>query len=585
MSVTKRKLGWLLAAGVIGACATVVGTRAGSDSTAPRPPEPSMEDGLPPVVVPPLAREQWKLPAWESTDPYFPYLPGEDRERSRSVGDVSSGWLVNAVQIPQPHSHMSILPVHAARGLDYTTQEMLDLVEKAAKHVAASHEGSVLHLGNFSADGGGDIPYSVSHNSGRDADLAFYVLDTSGKPVDPPDLLPLDDDGKFTGTDGKTYVFDAARNWKLIEGLVEHGRGSIQYVFISNPLRKALLEEARRVGADADVVAHAAEILTQPGGALPHNDHFHVRLFCSQDDVRSGCENEGRKVAGYESFASARDETIKTARKLLGDEDGEVRLAAVRRLELMRDRGGSGAVAKRLDDDDPRVRAAAGRALSSFGREESAVAKRLKAEKDPLVRAELIWALGSYGTKSSVTALAELLSEPQRAVLVDQEIDLRVLIADALAVAEDKRPVEPLIALTKSEDDDIRLRAHRALTMLTNFEPAVTEADLGATWEAWYAKHRKLSRDKWLILGFEAKGLEVPRLAIPHVWELCKAVLDADYLSYNAQRVLMRLARKSPPSLQWSKNDANFYWRRWFERRCNRLGCPPVPAGMSTLDE
>ncbi len=57
----------------------------------------------------------------------------------------------------------------------------------------------------------------------------------------------------------------------------------------------------------------------------------------------------------------------------------------------------------------------------------------------------------------------------------------------------------------------------------------------------------------------------------------------ADHLSYNAQRVLMRVAKREPATLSWSKADADFYWRRWFERRRKRYGVPPVPEGMSTL--
>ena len=31
----------------------------------------------------------------------------------------------------------------------------------------------------------------------------------------------------------------------------------------------------------------------QPGGAPPHDDHFHVRVYCSRTDRFHGCEDGG----------------------------------------------------------------------------------------------------------------------------------------------------------------------------------------------------------------------------------------------------------------------------------------------------
>lgn len=548
-------------------------------------PEPEVQPEVAPVVVPAPDLRRWSLPKAAMEDPPFPYLPTEDREVSRAVGNTSHGWLVRSLRLPMPQPDMMVLKVQAERDLDYTSAAMWRLVDAAAAHVDRAHPGSILQLGNFSADGGGDIPYSVSHNSGLDGDLGFYLTDESGGQVLVDDLVELDDRGRGVASDGTRVSFDAARNWKLIEGLVRAESGEVQYVFISNPLKKILLEEARRVDADRATIDRAGEILLQPGGALPHSDHFHVRLHCSAVDVSSGCVNEGRRASSFDAHRSAHEETVTRATKLAESGGADDRLAAVRRLGLLGERGAQSTIVARLKDEDPRVRAAAARALSQMGRAEAEVTAALVSEESPFARAEMIWAVADYGTKSSVDSLAELLSRPQVAKLApDMEVDLRAMVADALAGSDSKTPVEPLIELTKVDDPTVRQRSHRALTMLTNFDPPVTEADLGATWQRWWEKHRKLSRDRWLLLGFKARGHDVDRLALKFVWPLANAVLDADHISYNAQRVLMRLSRREPASLEWSKADANFYWRRWFERRCRRLGCPPVPNGMSTLD-
>ncbi len=541
-------------------------------------------DDWEPPAVPALSPTETPLPAWASTKPDFAWLPGEDRELSRSIGDVTDGWVVNAVPIPQPHDHLRRIESQVPRELNYATREMIDLVESAAKHVAQAHPNSVLYLGNFGADGGGDIPYSVSHNSGRDGDLAFYMLDSSGKLAAPDDLLSFDSNGKARGADGTVYSFDVARNWKLVEGLALAGHGQIQFVFVSNALRGKLLAEAKRVKADAKLITTASEFLSQPGGALPHNDHFHIRLYCSERDVVSGCINGGRKNNGFASHDDARAKTIEAAEKLLGSADATVRLAATQRLGLLSSSGSAGLLAKRLNDDAAPVRAAAARALASMRREESAVSKRLAVETNAYVRAELVWALGDYGTKSATEALTAVL-DAERLMTFDDgtSVDLRVFVADVLSLTEDARPVPALIELTASEDQTARFRANRALKMLTNHDPgAKPKASLHEAWQSWWKSHGKKSRDAWLLSGFSKFGVKA--ISVKYVWELTYAVLDDDHLSYNAQRMLMRLSKREAPSLEWAKSDANFYWRRWFERRCPRLGCPKVPPELTTLN-
>lgn len=588
--MTRRNDIWVgvLLVVTVGACATVVGTRSdrAKDDVQLDDRESAVEAPLPPMPeAPPPSAEAWTLPAWAVDDPSFPFLPDDARDVSRSIGGTTHGWLVHAARIPRPHPHLAVLEVQNERDQDYTTDEMLSLVESAAAHVAEEHPGSVLYLGNFSADGGGDIPQSVSHNNGRDADLAFYMVDDDGETVVANDLVPMNDEGEWVDEEGARYHFDVARNWSLIEGLVEHGTGKIQYVFISDGLRKLLLDYAREEDADRSVIRHAAEILHQPGGALPHNDHFHIRIYCSARDVASGCVDRGRRVDGYDPHNDAKRRAARRASDHLEDAAAAVRVAAVRRLDLLDDRGSTEAIAGRLDDPSPVVRVAATRALSRMGRGERAIARQLEDEKEPHVRSEMVWALGDFDSAFAVETLTDLLDEPTDLRLADGTIlDQRVLVSDVLAVAEDRRPVPSLIELTGDEDDEVRRRAHRALQMLTNQDPASDGAKLVEAWRKWQRDHGQQSRDEWLAAGFRAHGFEVPRLALRHVWELCKAVLDADYLSYNAQRVLMRLSHRTPASLSWPKTDANFYWRRWFERRCGRLGCPPVPDGMSTLD-
>jgi penicillin-insensitive murein endopeptidase len=548
----------------------------------------------PPVFVPPPepAAESWALPDIEQAEPTFPFLPGESHEVSRSIGDVTHGWLINAKRIPQPHPHLRTLPVQYERGLNYTSDQMLEMIEAAAAHVAKAYPGSLVHLGNFSSQGGGDIPYSVSHNSGRDGDLGFLVVGPDGEPAEPPGLVPLDEQGRYESDEG-VFVFDAPRNWALVEGLIESADGRLQYIFVSDPLRRMLLAEARRQGASRKVISRAETLLHQPGGALPHNDHFHIRIYCSETDIRSGCRNVGRRLAGYRSYGHARNKTVKEAVVALDAADAAVRLAAVRRLELLDARRRADDIEARLVDDNATVRAAAARALGRLGRGAAAIAKQLPKEDDPQVVAELIDALGQLGGAVALDALVAELGQPRPLELPGNfDTDARAFVAEALVSTESAKPVPELIAALGSEQRDVRMSAARALRILTNHRLATDEEILDADgavvaverWRTWYEEHGDKGRDAWLSCGFQDAGYGVDRLSAKHVWDLCRAVADADYLSYNAQRVLMRIAGREPASLSWSKTDANFYWRRWFERRWRRFGAPPIPKELSTLD-
>ncbi|MBA2661465.1 MAG: HEAT repeat domain-containing protein [Bradymonadaceae bacterium] len=553
---------------------------------------------LPPVIDPPaLASEVWQMPDTEQRRPRFPYLPGEDRGPSRSIGDVVDGYLVDSASIPLPHRHMAVLPVQFQRRLIFTTDAMVALIEEAAGHVAEAFPESIVYLGNFSAEGGGDIPYSVSHNSGRDADVAFFSLDASGQPIVSPNLLPFDDQGVFVGeaqTDyvGQEYHFDVARNWKFVEGLMLSEAAQIQFIFVSNALRRMLLAEARRAKATREVLARAEAMLLQPGGALPHNDHFHIRIFCSEIDVRSGCKNGGRAAPGFRPYSAERQQTIAQARKLLVAELAEERVVAVQRLAVMEATASAREIAGLLDDEDPRVRAASARALANLGTGADALAKRLGREEHPYALVEIVDALGQLGGTTSSNALTAFLSTPHRVRLVDTlELDARAIAANALVRLEDPRPVPALIAVLADDDGELRAQAAKALGILTNHSfgadwraaDELERAQAIEAWRGWYAKHQRMSRDQWLALGFQQAGLQVAQLSAQYVWEICKAISHDDHLSYNAQRVLMRIAGREANSLSWSKTDASFYWRRWFERRWQQYGAPQIPAELSTL--
>jgi hypothetical protein len=375
--------------------------------------------------------------------------------------------------------------------------------------------------------------------------------------------------------------------------LVRASDDEIQYIFVSDPLREMLLEEARRRGAETSVIARAQRILHQPGGALPHNDHFHVRVYCSEIDVRSGCEDFGRRLPGYDSHGRSWRATAKKAAGLLDSDESSERIAALDRLGLLDARRYATEVERALADADPRVRAASARALADLGRGTDALADQLDDEQNAYAVAEIVNSLSRLGGAVALEALMAQLDEPRPLrVSIEDALDVRSIVAEGLIALEQADPVERLIGLlANAKSAEFRASVLRTLRFLTNHRfaavdiaPEDIDARVAGAWQTWFEANGDKSRQEWLAAGFRQSGYDVQRIQLHDVWELCRAVDDVDYLSYNAQRSLMQLSGREPASLSWPKHDANFYWRRWFERRWKRLGAPPIPDGMSTLD-
>jgi murein endopeptidase len=202
---------------------------------------------------------------------------------SVSYGRTNAGALLGGVRA----SGVRVLPMrHEARCLDWTTARLAAALERASARVQREVPRSPpLSIGNLSRASGGPIVYSRSHQSGRDADLAFYMVDALGAPTTVDDLRRVGAD--LWSEDGDR--FDLSRNWALVRALLEDETISVQWLFVSDALRHALLVEARAQRSSAALIAIAARALHQPSDAPPHDDHLHLRVRCGEDDRRRGC--------------------------------------------------------------------------------------------------------------------------------------------------------------------------------------------------------------------------------------------------------------------------------------------------------
>lgn len=196
---------------------------------------------------------------------------------SKSIGSPTDGHLANGVHLAEG-PYWRVTPSYRDGDARWGTDTLVGLIERSGKSVRAKFPDAVLSVGHLSKKGGGEIDRHASHESGRDADLGFYVKNQQGKPIYADHFVAFEGDGKARSWPGAQ--FDDARNWALVAAIAGDGRARVTHIFVATPIRARLLSYAEKIGAPPNIRSRAAELMAQPRGSLPHDDHFHVRIGC-----------------------------------------------------------------------------------------------------------------------------------------------------------------------------------------------------------------------------------------------------------------------------------------------------------------
>jgi len=222
---------------------------------------------------------------------------------SISTGHSNRGRLRKPAKMPESGPGFEVPKNWWSRGNVYGVEELIVAVSRAAGSVFGASDKVRLGVADLSPLRGGRSRWHRSHQSGRDIDLIFYATDKDGEPLDPPTLEMIHYDGE-----GKAYAprrtvyeekkwearrFDVERNWLLLEELLGDPTIRIQWIFVSAELRQRLLDYAIDTERPRWAVEYAEVILRQPADAPPHDDHFHLRIYCSRSDRFHGCIDRG----------------------------------------------------------------------------------------------------------------------------------------------------------------------------------------------------------------------------------------------------------------------------------------------------
>jgi LysM repeat protein len=191
--------------------------------------------------------------------------------RSQSIGTPDRGELSNARQLPTRHPAIYVRTPSHAYGTDEAVRWIVDAFEDLRR---IDPEAPRVEIHDLSREDGGPLHGHHSHESGRDADIAYFRRDC-----------------------GETCSFrrigadelDAARQWALFQRWLERDR--VVAIFVDHDLQRALYEHARASGVSARDLGRWFQYPRGPGhrfGVIRHHprhaDHFHVRFVCHESD-------------------------------------------------------------------------------------------------------------------------------------------------------------------------------------------------------------------------------------------------------------------------------------------------------------
>ncbi len=263
---------------------------------------------------------------------------------SASIRNPNDGWLRGGVPLPLAAPGLRFNP-NRDEGARYGTVEVVRTLLEAAARVDRELGGLPVTINDLSLQAGGPLPHHRSHQSGRDVDVLFYQFGPDGRPIESvgaffdPRGVGIDFKDLADPSDDVELTLDVPRTWLFVRALIESEHAQLQNIYVAEHIRALLLGHAQSADAPPTTVERFEALTCQP--SYPHDDHFHLRFFCSADDVVLGCRDsqpmypwqmellaaagtKARPLAPKRKQAEARIVTHEEARRDAGSMDAKV---------------------------------------------------------------------------------------------------------------------------------------------------------------------------------------------------------------------------------------------------------------------
>jgi len=173
--------------------------------------------------------------------------------------------------------------------------QLVAALKRIAEDLANESPGAPpLVIGDLSARYGGKIDGHQSHRSGRDVDILFQFVTPGGARVTAPGFVHVGPDGLAHVFDsGQLLRFDVEHQWRLVRALLTAPEIGVQFMFVSRTIEALLVDYALARGEPLELVLRAQSVMFEPGDSLSHDDHVHMRIACSADEMERGCIGGG----------------------------------------------------------------------------------------------------------------------------------------------------------------------------------------------------------------------------------------------------------------------------------------------------
>ena len=492
-----------------------------------------------------------------------PPLPAQEARRilaaprsALSVGKTNEGRLVRGVEIPLRGPGWAFFDVVAQRGTNFAIPELSELLRGAAAAVRRRFPRAVLGLGNVSRKDGGPVGESVSHQSGRDADVGMFAIDRRGRRVELRAFVAFGEDG---WTRNHRLRFDAQRNLALVHALIDRPGVPVQFIFVADWLKDRLLRQARREGLPDRTIARLDTVMNQPADSNPHAEHFHVRIYCPLEDRLHGCLERGPVWDWVDLGDAAYAARVRDLLRVAERPEAALRRQAIDALGALRSVAAIPRLVSALGDPVRAVRRAALEALRDI--EEPSLVQLLvsAARKSPPAWAgRLLDAALSVDAPETASVARRLLSHPSGPAEANPRV--RAAAATALGWWGGPPDAQLLVVLRTTGAATVQAAAQKALEVLTN-QPLRTAEE----WRSFLRQRPAGPWLEWMRLGLARRGLALRRLGWRHAERLVEHVRSLDRVGgWNAGRVLARLTGFDIDPRRRTPRNNQRLWRTFF---------------------
>jgi penicillin-insensitive murein DD-endopeptidase len=238
------------------------------------------------TALPPTALAMTLAGCLSTPSPLAPSFGG-------TVGSPNLGVQTEALELPRAGAGFVR---YRPRGAHHFGRPRLvaALTRIAAELAAGDPKAPPLVIGDLSARSGGKIDGHQSHRTGRDVDLLYHFVTPSGARVTAPGFIRIEADGLArVPDDGRVLRFDVEHEWRLIKALISAPEIGVQFMFASRNVEALLIDYALARGEPLDLVLRAQSVMWQPGDSRAHDDHVHLRIACSVEELLAGCSGGG----------------------------------------------------------------------------------------------------------------------------------------------------------------------------------------------------------------------------------------------------------------------------------------------------